>query len=123
MFLVSLHTINVWSLNENNLSSLTNCYISTNNLQCNLFISANGTKAERGSTVQAVVLDVAKTERLVDLSLKAEFLDRQKEESSNSQTGKKVVLKLILLELSLRCRYSLSSTSIFLFLFAHLDKF
>lgn len=49
----------------------------------------NGTTAERGSTVQAVVLDVAKTERLVDLSLKPEFLDRHKEDSSNSQAGKK----------------------------------
>ena len=49
----------------------------------------NGTTAERGSPVQAVVLDVAKTEHLVDLSLKPEFLDRHREDSSNSQVGKK----------------------------------
>ena len=49
----------------------------------------NGTTAERGSPVQAVVLDVAKTEHLVDLSLKPEFLDRHREDSSNSQASKK----------------------------------
>ena len=37
----------------------------------------NGTTAERDSPVQAVVLDVAKTEYLVDFSLKLEFLDRR----------------------------------------------
>ena len=89
MFLVLSHTINVCSLIQNYLCSLINYYISANNLQCNLFITVNGTTAERGSTVQAVVLDVAKTERLVDLSLKPEFLDRHKEDSSNSQADKK----------------------------------
>ena len=120
MFLVLSHTINVCSLIQNHLCSLINYYISANNLQCNLFITVNGTTAERGSTVQAVVLDVAKTERLVDLSLKPEFLDRHKEDSSNSQAGKKVVLKLILLGLSLRYHHSLS-TYIYFCLFAHHD--
>ncbi|RVX09623.1 rRNA biogenesis protein RRP5 [Vitis vinifera] len=55
------------------------------------FITHYQLTAERGSTVQAVVLDVAKTERLVDLSLKPEFLDRHKEDSSNSQAGKKIL--------------------------------
>ena len=49
----------------------------------------NGTTVEKDSTVQVVVLDVAKTEHLVDLSLKPEFLDRHREDSSNSQVGKK----------------------------------
>ncbi|KAK9266592.1 hypothetical protein L1049_021657 [Liquidambar formosana] len=48
-----------------------------------------GTTVKTGSIVQAVVLDVAKAERLVDLSLKREFFERFKEQSSNSQNHKK----------------------------------
>ncbi|CAJ1967373.1 unnamed protein product [Sphenostylis stenocarpa] len=49
-----------------------------------------GTILECGSVVEALVLDVAKAERLVDLTLKPEFLNRSKE-SSISRTSKKVV--------------------------------
>lgn len=45
---------------------------------------------ERGSTIQAAVLDVSKTERLVDLSLKAELVDKWKGENSSRQTNRKV---------------------------------
>lgn len=48
-----------------------------------------GHTVESGSIVQAVVLDVAKMERLVDLSLKAEFVNRFKEDSSNIKSKKK----------------------------------
>ncbi|KAL3841171.1 hypothetical protein ACJIZ3_025762 [Penstemon smallii] len=44
----------------------------------------------RDSVIQAVVLDVSKIERLVDLSMKPEFINsRAKEESSSSKTSKK----------------------------------
>ncbi|XP_044501490.1 rRNA biogenesis protein RRP5 [Mangifera indica] len=49
----------------------------------------DGAIVEEGSTILAVVLDVAKTERLVDLSLKTLFIDRAREQSSSSQTHKK----------------------------------
>lgn len=42
--------------------------------------------------VKAAVLDVSKIERLVDLSLKAEFINSSKEESSTVKTLKKVCL-------------------------------
>ena len=45
---------------------------------------------ETGSIVQAAVLDVAKAERLVDLSLKPEFVEKFREESSKGSTQKKV---------------------------------
>ncbi|XP_004303371.1 PREDICTED: protein RRP5 homolog [Fragaria vesca subsp. vesca] len=48
-----------------------------------------GTTVETGSIVRAVVLDVAKAEHLVDLSLKPEFITNLKQESSKSQTHKK----------------------------------
>ncbi|XP_027363474.1 rRNA biogenesis protein RRP5 [Abrus precatorius] len=48
-----------------------------------------GTIVERGSVVEALVLDVAKAERLVDLSLKPEFINRSKERNSISRTNKK----------------------------------
>ncbi|TKY53223.1 RRP5-like protein [Spatholobus suberectus] len=47
-----------------------------------------GTILESGSVVEALVLDVAKAERLVDLTLKPEFINRSKE-SSISRTNKK----------------------------------
>ncbi|KAL5545605.1 hypothetical protein UlMin_005292 [Ulmus minor] len=47
------------------------------------------TSVEKGSIIQAAVLDVAKTEPLVDLSLKTEFVDKFKEESSQTQKQKK----------------------------------
>lgn len=53
-----------------------------------------GTNAETGSAVQAAVLDIAKAERLVDLSLKPEFVDKFKDQASISEKSKKVVLKL-----------------------------
>ncbi|KZV37907.1 hypothetical protein F511_12189 [Dorcoceras hygrometricum] len=40
-----------------------------------------GTTVENNSTIRALVIDVSKIERLVDLSLKPEFLNRPKEES------------------------------------------
>ncbi|KAK4392383.1 rRNA biogenesis protein RRP5 [Sesamum angolense] len=48
-----------------------------------------GTNVESNSVVRAAVLDVSKIERLVDLSLKPEFINRSKEESSTVQTPKK----------------------------------
>lgn len=48
-----------------------------------------GTIVETGSIIQAVVLDVAKAEHLVDLSLKPEFVNNLKQESSKSQTRTK----------------------------------
>ncbi|KAK1575786.1 hypothetical protein Q3G72_008289 [Acer saccharum] len=48
-----------------------------------------GTTIETGSVIHTVVLDVAKTERLVDLSLRPEFIDRSREKNSSSQTHKK----------------------------------
>jgi len=48
-----------------------------------------GTILESGSEVEALVLDVAKTERLVDLTLKPEFFNSSNE-SSISRTNKKV---------------------------------
>ncbi|KAH6781199.1 RIBOSOMAL RNA PROCESSING 5 [Perilla frutescens var. hirtella] len=47
------------------------------------------TSVEKNSVVRAAVLDVSKIERLVDLSLKPEFINRTKEESSTSKTLKK----------------------------------
>lgn len=47
-----------------------------------------GTNVETGSIIQAVVLDIANAEHLVDLSLKQEFNNKLKE-SSNSQSHKK----------------------------------
>jgi len=50
-----------------------------------------GTVLESGSEVEALVLDVAKAERLVDLTLKPEFFNSSKE-SSRSRTDKKVII-------------------------------
>lgn len=58
-------------------------------LFCLIFAVA-GTIVETGSIIQAVVLDVAKAEHLVDLSLKPEFVNNLKQESSKSQTRTKV---------------------------------
>ncbi|CAK9319362.1 unnamed protein product [Citrullus colocynthis] len=49
----------------------------------------SGSMVERGSTIQAAVLDVSKTERLVDLSLKAELVDKWKGKNSSRQTNRK----------------------------------
>ncbi|KAJ6749871.1 hypothetical protein OIU85_000496 [Salix viminalis] len=48
-----------------------------------------GAMVEAGAIVRAAVLDVAQTERLVDLSLKLEFLDKSRDKSFNSLTHKK----------------------------------
>ncbi|CAA3014339.1 rRNA biogenesis RRP5 [Olea europaea subsp. europaea] len=48
-----------------------------------------GNMLERGSIIRASVLDVSKIERLVDLSLKLEFVDRSKGERSTVLTHKK----------------------------------
>lgn len=48
-----------------------------------------GAMVKAGANVRTAVLDVAKTERLVDLSLKLEFLDKSRDKSSNSLTHKK----------------------------------
>ena len=45
---------------------------------------------ETGSVVQAAVLDVAKAECLVDLSLKPEFVEKSQKGSSKGQTHRKV---------------------------------
>jgi hypothetical protein len=47
---------------------------------------------EKGSVVEAFVLDVAKAEKLVDLTLKPEFMNISREKSSTSHTKKKVEL-------------------------------
>lgn len=52
--------------------------------------AVGGAIAEIGSCVRAIVLDVAKAEHLVDLSLKPEFFDDYRGESSKSQSHKKV---------------------------------
>ncbi|KAI4332058.1 hypothetical protein L6164_016997 [Bauhinia variegata] len=48
-----------------------------------------GTVLEKGSVVKAVVLDIAKAEHLVDLSLRPEFICRTTEGSSKRHTSKK----------------------------------
>ncbi|XVE75785.1 hypothetical protein DITRI_Ditri12bG0120500 [Diplodiscus trichospermus] len=48
-----------------------------------------GITLETGSIVQLAVLDVANAERLVDLSLKPEFVEKFQEESSKGQSHKK----------------------------------
>lgn len=48
-----------------------------------------GITVENNSTVRALVIDVSKIERLVDLTLKPEFLKSPKEDSSISKTVKK----------------------------------
>ncbi|XP_004514152.1 rRNA biogenesis protein RRP5 [Cicer arietinum] len=48
-----------------------------------------GTVVEKGSVVEAFVLDVARAERLVDLTLKPEFINRSGERSSITHTKKK----------------------------------
>ncbi|KAH9737715.1 rRNA biogenesis protein RRP5 [Citrus sinensis] len=50
-----------------------------------------GATVETGSVIQASILDVAKAERLVDLSLKTVFIDRFREANSNRQAQKKVL--------------------------------
>ncbi|KAF7804182.1 rRNA biogenesis protein RRP5 [Senna tora] len=48
-----------------------------------------GTTLERGSVVKALVLDVAKAEHLVDLSLRPEFINGSEEGGSTSHANKK----------------------------------
>ncbi|GAB2295441.1 hypothetical protein Dimus_029608 [Dionaea muscipula] len=48
-----------------------------------------GKTVEVGSSVRAVVLDIAKAERLVDLSLKPEFFDRSQKNDSRVPASKK----------------------------------
>lgn len=52
--------------------------------------SVGGTVVEKGSVVEALVLDVAKAEGLVELTLKPEFINRSREKKSTSKTKKKV---------------------------------
>lgn len=59
----------------------------------------DGRSAEVGSVVQAVVLDVCKRERLVDLSIKPELVKQFDKENSNSQAQKKVKPPLFLVHL------------------------
>ncbi|MFQ6631492.1 hypothetical protein Gotur_009901, partial [Gossypium turneri] len=54
-----------------------------------VIFSMGGLSLETRSVVQAAVLDVDKAERLVDLSLKSEFVEKSQEGSSKSQTHKK----------------------------------
>ncbi|XP_022156044.1 rRNA biogenesis protein RRP5 isoform X2 [Momordica charantia] len=50
---------------------------------------SSGSTVETGSTIQAAVLDVSRTERLVDLSLKPELVDKRKGQNSSRKTSKK----------------------------------
>ncbi|KAE9465295.1 hypothetical protein C3L33_02796, partial [Rhododendron williamsianum] len=50
-----------------------------------------GISLKTGSTIQAAVLDVAKIERLVELSVKPAFVDKLREETSSMETNKKVL--------------------------------
>lgn len=54
--------------------------------------AVGGSTVEIGSVIRAVVLDVAKAERLVDLSLRPELIDKSKEQSSSKNSQKKVKL-------------------------------
>lgn len=65
---------------------------------------------ETGSTIQAAVLDVSKTERLVDLSLKPELVGKWTGKSSSRQTNRKVKSNIqFSLSLSLCvCMYAVS---------------
>ena len=54
---------------------------------CFLFV-VGGTSLENGSVVQAVVLDISRAERLVDLSLRPELINSSAKEVSNSQSKK-----------------------------------
>lgn len=53
-------------------------------------LAVAGATVETGSVIQAAILDVAKAECLVDLSLKMVFIDRFREANSNRQAQKKV---------------------------------
>lgn len=50
---------------------------------------------EKGSVVRAFILDLAKSEGLVDLSLKPEFISSAKVEGSKSLSSKKVSLTML----------------------------
>lgn len=63
--------------------------------------AVGGSSAEVGSVVQAVVLDVAKVGRLVDLSLKQVFVDKINNESATNHSEKKVKLLPSLCPLSM----------------------
>lgn len=56
------------------------------------FFAVAGTTVENNLVVRAAVLDVSKIERLVDLSLKPEFINNSKVEISTVKTLKKVCL-------------------------------
>lgn len=56
------------------------------------FIAVAESTLEKNSVVRAAVLDISKNDRLVDLSLKPEFVNRTKEERSSSKTLKKVCI-------------------------------
>lgn len=47
-----------------------------------------GATLEHGSVVHAVVLDISRTERLVDLSLRPDLINNSTKEVSNSQSKK-----------------------------------
>lgn len=93
MSLVSSHTINVSYFTQGVVNYLIYYFLSTViNFLCfspSILSVVSGTNVEPGSIIQAVVLDIANAEHLVDLSLKQEFNNKLKE-SSNSQTHKKV---------------------------------
>lgn len=55
------------------------------------FFAVGGSTVDIGSTVKATILDVVKKDRLVDLSLKPELVNRYTE-NNDSQTPKKVLL-------------------------------
>lgn len=76
-------------------------------MKLRMFFPVAGTIVESNSVIQAAVLDVSKIERLVDLSLKPEFINRAKKESSRSKTLTKVCLYVITSIMSGRSPYVL----------------
>lgn len=52
--------------------------------------AVGGSSVEVGSTVHAAVLDVAKADRVIDLSLKPEFKDKLNKDNSENRPKKKV---------------------------------
>lgn len=93
MFLASFHTINV-SLPLLILQAVT---IYLYKLFHDIIFSVGGITVESGTTIRAAVLDVSKLDRLVDLSLRIEFVNRTKQDSSDAQVSKKVIFYLQLL--------------------------
>ena len=81
----------IWKFHESVIYYLSRCNTS---VWCNKSFAVGGITVETGSIVRAVVLDVAKIEHLVDLSLRAAFVDILREETSKVDINKKVCVCL-----------------------------